>query len=134
VTGELATSPHAADLRRSAAFYHDLFGFEVLAPDERFCGLNVAGRQVLLLFQKGLSSAPSVLPGGTIPGHDGTGRLHRAFAVAAADLPAWEERLRRQGVAVESTVDWPRGGHSLYFCDPDGPLLELATPGLWSIS
>jgi catechol 2,3-dioxygenase-like lactoylglutathione lyase family enzyme len=133
VTGVLETSLYVADLRRSAAFYRDLFGFEVLAADDRFCGLNVAGRQVLLLFQKGLSAAPAVLPGGTIPGHDGGGRLHLAFAVAAADLPAWEERLRQHAVAVESTVDWPRGGRSLYFRDPDGHLLELATPGLWSI-
>ena len=133
VTGVLETSLYVADLRRSVAFYRDLFGFEVLTADERFCGLSVAGRQVLLLFQKGLSTAPSVLPGGTIPGHDGGGRLHLAFAVAAADLSAWEERLRQQGVAVESTVDWPRGGRSLYFRDPDGHLLELATPGLWSI-
>jgi len=26
-----------------------------------------------------------------------------------------------------------RGGHSIYFRDPDGHLLELATPGLWAI-
>jgi catechol 2,3-dioxygenase-like lactoylglutathione lyase family enzyme len=26
-----------------------------------------------------------------------------------------------------------RGGTSLYFRDPDGHLVELATPGLWSI-
>jgi catechol 2,3-dioxygenase-like lactoylglutathione lyase family enzyme len=133
VTGVLETSLYVADLRRSVGFYRDLFGFEVLAADERFCGLNVAGRQVLLLFQKGLSAAPSVLPGGTIPGHDGSGRLHLAFAVAAADLPGWEERLRDQGVAVESTVNWPRGGRSLYFRDPDGHLVELAAPGVWSI-
>ncbi len=133
VTGLLETSLYVADLPRSVAFYRHLFGFEVLTADERLCALNVAGRQVLLLFRKGLSAAPAVLPGGTIPGHDGSGRLHLAFPVAAADLPAWEERLRRQGIAVESTVDWPRGGHSLYFRDPDGHLVELATPGVWSI-
>jgi len=30
-------------------------------------------------------------------------------------------------------VDWPRGGRSLYFRDPDQHLLELITPGCWSI-
>ena len=26
----------------------------------------------------------------------------------------------------------PRGGTSLYFNDPDGNVVELATPGLWA--
>jgi catechol 2,3-dioxygenase-like lactoylglutathione lyase family enzyme len=133
LNGVLETSLYVDDLARSAAFYRGLFDLEVLTADERLCALSVAGRQVLLLFRKGMSAAPSVLPGGTIPGHDGDGRLHLAFAVAAADLPAWEERLRQLGVAIESTVTWPRGGRSIYFRDPDGHLVELATPGVWSI-
>jgi catechol 2,3-dioxygenase-like lactoylglutathione lyase family enzyme len=28
-------------------------------------------------------------------------------------------------------VKWPRGGESLYFRDPDGLAVELATPGVW---
>ena len=72
------------------------------------------------------------LPGGTIPPHDGHGPLHVAFAVAAADLPAWEQRLAAHKVAIEGRTDWPRGGQSIYFRDPDGHLLELATPGLWA--
>jgi catechol 2,3-dioxygenase-like lactoylglutathione lyase family enzyme len=133
VNSVLETSLYVADLERSVGFYRALFDLEVLSRDDRFCALSVAGRQVLLLFRKGLSDTPSVLPGGTIPGHDGSGRLHLAFAVNLADLPAWEERLRQQGVAVESTVTWPRGGRSVYFRDPDGHLLELVTPGVWRI-
>jgi catechol 2,3-dioxygenase-like lactoylglutathione lyase family enzyme len=30
-------------------------------------------------------------------------------------------------------VTWPLGGTSLYFRDPDGHLLELATPGIWAV-
>jgi catechol 2,3-dioxygenase-like lactoylglutathione lyase family enzyme len=37
------------------------------------------------------------------------------------------------GIAIESKVQWELGGQSLYFRDPDGNSLELATPGLWSI-
>jgi catechol 2,3-dioxygenase-like lactoylglutathione lyase family enzyme len=35
------------------------------------------------------------------------------------------------GIAIEGRTNWRRGGISIYFRDPDGHLLELATPGLW---
>ena len=95
------------------------------------CAFDVGGRSVLLLFRRGASADTMVLPGGTIPPHDGQGPLHMAFAVAAEELPAWEDLLRERGIAVEGRTDWPRGGRSIYFRDPDGHLLELATPGLW---
>ena len=78
-------------------------------------------------------AAPSRMPGGAIPPHDGHGPLHIAFAVAAEDLGQWEERLGANGVAIEGRTHWSRGGESIYFRDPDGHLLELATPGLWAI-
>ena len=59
--------------------------------------------------------------------------LHIAFAVAADELPQWEDRLREHAVVIEGRTDWSGGGHSVYFRDPDGHLLELATPGLWAI-
>ncbi len=55
-----------------------------------------------------------------------------AFAIAADALSDWEGRLRQHGIAIEGRSDWSRGGHSIYFRDPDGHLLELATPGLWA--
>jgi catechol 2,3-dioxygenase-like lactoylglutathione lyase family enzyme len=72
------------------------------------------------------------LPGGVIPPHGGSGQLHFAFAIPAEDLPAWEHRLREAGVEIESRVKWSRGGESLYFRDPDGHLVELATSGIWA--
>jgi catechol 2,3-dioxygenase-like lactoylglutathione lyase family enzyme len=53
--------------------------------------------------------------------------------VHAADLAAWEERLAQNAIAIESRISWPRGGHSIYFRDPDGHLVELITPGCWTI-
>ena len=43
------------------------------------------------------------------------------------------EWLAANGLAIEEEREWPRGGTSLYFRDPDGHLLEVATPGVWSI-
>ena len=42
-------------------------------------------------------------------------------------------RLGELAIAVESVVKWEFGGRSAYFRDPDGNLLELATPGIWPI-
>ena len=88
---------------------------------------------MLLLFRRGATLETVHMPGGTIPPHDGHGPSHLAFAIAADALPVWELRLGEHGVAVEGRTDWSRGGRSVYFRDPDGHLLELATPGLWAI-
>ena len=133
VSSVLETALYVEDVERSAAFYERLFGLERLFADERLCALNVAGRQVLLLFKKGASCDPSVLPGGVIPPHDADGQIHFAFSISASDLPAWEEQLNREGIPIESRVTWGRGGQSLYLRDPDRHLVELATPGIWAI-
>jgi catechol 2,3-dioxygenase-like lactoylglutathione lyase family enzyme len=93
----------------------------------------VADRNVLLLFRRGATRESIPTPGGTIPAHDGAGHVHVAFSIPAAAEEDWKRRLAERGIAIESTVDWPRGGRSLYFRDPDQHLLELITPGCWSI-
>ena len=128
----LETSLYVASLDRSAAFYHRLFGFEVLRRDERMCALAVPARQVLLLFARGGSAEPSTMPFGVVPPHDGRGTQHLCFAIDRAAFDTWAEHLAREGVAVESRVDWPAGGSSLYFRDPDQHSLEVATPGQWA--
>ena len=132
--GVLETALYVDDLKRSTQFYQDIFRLEVLAADDRFCAFNVAGRQVLLLFRKGGTTTPIATPAGVIPPHDGSGHLHFAFSIPAAELPGWEQWLQGKGVEIESKVRWPEGGVSLYLRDPDGHLVELATPGVWSIS
>lgn len=134
VDGILETSLYVADLERAAGFYRDVFGFRLMFADERLRAFDVAGRQVLLLFERGASDEPNPAPqGGVIPAHDGGGRIHVAFAISAASLAAWEAHLGRCGVAIESRVPGPRGGTSVYFRDPDGHLVELLTPGVWDL-
>lgn len=125
--GVLETALYVDDMERSARFYRDIFGFEVIASGERLYAMSVEGRQVLLLFKKKLSAN---LP---LAAHDGDGHLHLAFAVPASELAAWEAWLQRHGVAIEEKRTWELGGSSLYFRDPDRHLIELATPGVWSI-
>ena len=133
VSGLLETSLYVDDLERAIRFYEGLFGFERLVADQRICALSVAGKQVLLLFQRGASAKALPQPEGLLPPHDATGQLHLAFAIPAAQLDAWEKRLREKGIAIESRMHWERGGQSLYFRDPDQNLVELATPGVWAM-
>ena len=132
MTGLLETGLYVDDVARSRAFYTRLFGFPVLIEDDRLCALDVAGSAVLLLFRKGATTETVHLPGGAIPPHDGDGTLHYAFAIPAGDLEAWAQRLGAEGIEIESRFTWPLGGVSLYFRDPDGHLVELATPGVWA--
>jgi catechol 2,3-dioxygenase-like lactoylglutathione lyase family enzyme len=127
----LETSLYVADLDRAESFYAGLFGFEPMLRDDRMRAMAIPNRQVLLLFRHGASVSPSRTPFGTIPAHDSTGHQHLCFSIAAGDLDAWRDHLRSASVPVESEVHWPAGGHSLYFRDPDGHSLEVATPGLW---
>jgi catechol 2,3-dioxygenase-like lactoylglutathione lyase family enzyme len=119
------------DIDRSVEFYVRVFGFAVMNRDERFCALCVAPGSVLLLFRRGGTLSAIDTGYGLIPPHDGHGPLHMALAIPAESLAAWESTLATSRVAIESTVRWTRGSVSLYFRDPDGHLIELATPGLW---
>lgn len=132
VTQLLETALYTDDLPRAAEFYKNLFGFGTLVENPRIVALDVAGRDVLLLFKRGATIKPLESPGGTIPPHDGTGPTHFAFGIEHGELDEWEGRLSAQGIMIESRVEWDRGGVSLYFRDPDGHSVELATRGTWA--
>jgi catechol 2,3-dioxygenase-like lactoylglutathione lyase family enzyme len=131
ITGVLETALHVEDIDRAARFYEDVLQLKLINRDQRFAGYDAGPRSVLLLFRRGGTLETVHLPGGTIPPHGGSGELHVAFAIPADALSAWEARLAAHKIAIEGRMDWPRGGRSIYFRDPDGHLLELATPGLW---
>ena len=118
------------DLARTAAFYRTLLDATPMLSGDRLVALDAGEGTVLLLFQRGNSGALDT-DGGLVPGHDGSGPVHLAFAIGAGDVEEWESRLCALGVAIESRVKWERGGVSLYFRDPENRSVELATPGIW---
>ena len=130
--GVLETVLYVDAFERACPFYEQVLGLKGIYRDQRLCAYDVGARGVLLLFLRGHSLETVKLPGGTIPPHDGSGPVHIAFSIAADELAAWEAQLADAGVPIEGRTKWPRGGISVYFRDPDGHLLELATPGLWA--
>jgi catechol 2,3-dioxygenase-like lactoylglutathione lyase family enzyme len=125
--GILESSLYVEDVAVSAQFFEKIFGFRVISDfGERGCALQAGNRHVLLLFKKGGSSLIQ-------SPHDGAGELHVAFAIPASELASWEAWLEQNGIAVEEKRTWELGGQSVYFRDPDRHLIEIATPGVWSI-
>ena len=129
VNGILETALYVQSAARSAEFYRRVFGFETidfvgerLDDSTRLCALRAGDRSVLLLFKRGATSDT-----------DASGSIHVAFAIARSDLQAWEQWLAVQGIPIELRKTWKYGGQALFFRDPDGHLLEVVTPGVWTI-
>lgn len=133
LNGVLETALYVEDMGRARRFFEGVMGLAPFTADHRFIAFDAGAGTVLLLFLRDETLETVVLPNdmGTIPPHDGQGRVHLAFAIAAHELAAWEEQLADHDIAIEGRTHWPRGGESVYFRDPDGHLLELATPGVW---
>ena len=130
----LETCLYVADMQRARDFYETVMGITPQFSEERITGYRL-GDAMLLLFKAGGTLQPVHTPGGDIPPHDGSGPAHFAFSIEAGHETAWEQHLASHGIALESTVHWRKDNStSLYFRDPDGHLVELATPGLWGIA
>ena len=116
---------------RAHGFYGCVLGLKRVLDTPRMLTYEVAPAQVLLVFKRGATREDSETSGGLVPGHHSEGPAHFAFAIGAETYDAWKAHLEASGVAIRSEVTWPPGGQSLYFDDPDGNVVELATPGLW---
>ena len=117
---------YAEDLAAAERFYHEALGLEVFERSNLTVVFRCGGG-VLLIFDPRKSAAPDR----DVPSHGTTAVGHIAFAAKPEDLDAWREQLRQAGVHIEREVDWDEGGHSIYFRDPAGNVVELAPPTIW---
>ena len=120
----------ASDARRTLAFYHDVLGLRLVKQTVNFddpssyhlyFGDPTGAPGTLVTFFE-WPSAPH--------GRYGVGGVHHlAFGTSTYDsLLQWKRYLNDRGVATSGPM--PRGYFtSLYFRDPDGQVLEIATAG-----
>ncbi|HEU5256833.1 MAG TPA: VOC family protein, partial [Vicinamibacterales bacterium] len=92
----LETALYCDDIARTAAFYQQLLGRAPMLESERLVAFDAGEATVLLIFRRGHAQALSTV-GGLVPGHDGNGPVHLAFAIDRTDLPPWESRLESLG-------------------------------------
>ena len=133
ITRMLETALYVDDLDEAVAFYRDVLNLQVLNATDRLVSMDAGQATVLLLFRRGATVSGLKMPTGWIPPHDGQGPVHLAFAISTEALEPWVRRLEQHGIAIESRVQWDRGGQSIYFRDPAGHSVELATPGTWAV-
>jgi glyoxalase family protein len=120
----------AQDARRTLAFYRDLLGLKLVKKTVNFdlpstyhlyFGDATGSPGTLLSFFEWPDSSP---------GRWGIGGVHHV-ALSVADEQQqlkWKRRLTDHGVPVSGPYN--RGYfHSIYFADPDGQILEIATEG-----
>lgn len=119
--GVYETVVYATDLEAATGFYRDVLGLRRV--DDGAFRLDDGG--MLLLFDPAVSSQP----GRPVASHGATGAGHVAFSVESLD--GWRERFAEHGVEVEQEKEWPRGGRSIYVCDPAGNSVELVEGDLW---
>ena len=130
-------SPVTSDIERTDAFYQDVLGMPLLhkTVDE---GAPSMPRWYWSTGSGDAAGGPGgvityfTMPEDTVPirGHIGRGLTHHfAFEVESDEAQRyWQERLQERGQRVTKVLD-RKYFHSIYFNDPDGHILEIATAG-----
>ncbi len=120
------TCLYVNDLAQTRAFYEGKFGLECFSEVENRHIFFRAGTSVLLCFIADATKVDEKLPP-----HFGYGQQHYAFECNQEDYNAWRKKLVDAGIAILQDVEWPRGGRSFYFHDPDMNVGEIIEPGIW---
>ena len=117
------------DLDAAEEFYTRVLGLKVFSRAEGRHVFFQCGAGMFLLFNARQTSQAA----GNMPGHGTVGPGHAAFAFTEDELAGWRAQLHAAGVPIECEIEWPHGGRSIYFRDPSGNSVELATPSLWGL-
>jgi len=131
----LETALYAGNLEETAQFYEQVLGLERFAEAEGRHVVFRAEGQVLLLFNPEATRVPPAPDARlAVPPHGTRGAGHVCFVAATrAEIEGWAAHLQNHRVEIESVVDWPQGGRSIYFRDPAGNSLEFAEPRIWGL-
>ena len=134
VNAILETCLYATDLPATEKFYQEVLGLEPFSKVEGRYLFYYCGPAVLLIFNPEKSSVQNFkVNGGLVPPHGMTGHGHICFKIKNEEIPAWRKWLQDKSVAIESEVTWDNGARSIYFRDPGGNCLEVASAELWGL-
>jgi catechol 2,3-dioxygenase-like lactoylglutathione lyase family enzyme len=128
VSGILETIIYTSDLDASEQFYTKVLGLEFVTREENKFVFFRCGHRMFLVFNPDATAEQTHLPQ-----HGAHGSQHVAFSIRAAELDQWRKHLEQSGVKIEQDVQWENGSRSVYFRDPAGNSVELASPVIWNL-
>ncbi|HXF48177.1 MAG TPA: VOC family protein [Verrucomicrobiae bacterium] len=122
----LETVLYAVDMDAAEKFYSDVLALPLLTKEPGRSLAYTVGVDMLLIFY-----APESLKKTNLPPHGTNGPGHIAFEIDKNEYEVWKNYLAEKKVIIEKEVTWKSSARSLYFRDPSGNVLEIATPGVW---
>lgn len=129
----LESALYVADLDAAEAFYGGVLGLEKITRAGNRHVFYRCGPGVLLLFNPAETAIPPAEGQLAVPPHGAHGPGHLCFRATSDEIDEWAARLTARDVEIESVVEWPGGGRSIYFRDPAGNSLEFAEARIWGI-
>jgi catechol 2,3-dioxygenase-like lactoylglutathione lyase family enzyme len=128
----LETVLYCDDLVAAGEFYEEVVGLTLFSHEPNRHRFYQVGGGMLLIFRPETTEQDTVQIGEcTIPLHGAHGPGHIAFAVGEEEMDPVRRRLAEFDIPIESEIDWPSGGHSIYCRDPGQNCIEFATRSLW---
>ena len=132
--GILETALYTDDMARARSFYEGVLDLQPIFSDARLTRLrHRAPQRSSHLQARQPRPRPSPCRAAPFRATTAPGRCMSPSPSARTSSRSGSSIWPPSGIAVEGTTTWSRGGRSIYFRDPDGHLLELATPGLWTV-
>ena len=128
----LETVIYARDIAAARDFYEKVIGLTFYSEAEGRFVFFRCGDQMLLIFNPDITSRQST--GSGPPPHGTAGAGHVCFRSTASQLVEWRQHLEAHALAIETVIDWPRGGRSIYCRDPAGNSVEFAEGAIWGFA
>ncbi len=122
----LETALYVKSLRAAERFYSNVLGLPLMRKQKGRHLFYWVGKDILLIFYPEKTLKDKTTPHGT------KGPGHLAFEVSEKDYGRWKKYLAKKEVKIVEEVIWKKPNlRSIYFHDPSGNVLEIATPGIW---